>query len=106
MTQLTEFPLASGGSLLVEVRHTGGAVTRGHAPGLIEHAQQTFEQSIGRAKPAVESLISQFRSTSELPEEVKIEFGLDLHAEAGAFIAAASTTANFLVTMTWRRNRR
>jgi len=34
---------------------------------------------------------------------VQVEFGLDLHAEAGAFIAAASATANFKIAMTWRR---
>jgi Trypsin-co-occurring domain 1 len=35
---------------------------------------------------------------------VHVEFGLDLHAEAGAFIAAVSTTANFTVALTWRRD--
>jgi hypothetical protein len=34
---------------------------------------------------------------------VQVEFGLDLHAQAGAFIAAASATANFKIAMTWRR---
>jgi hypothetical protein len=33
-----------------------------------------------------------------------VEFGLELSAEAGAFIAAASSTANFKVTLSWRRS--
>ena len=35
---------------------------------------------------------------------MQVEFGLDLHAEAGAFIAAASATANFKIAMTWRQH--
>jgi hypothetical protein len=33
------------------------------------------------------------------PDEVQVEFGLDLHAEVGAFIAAA----NFKTAIAWRR---
>ena len=35
-------------------------------------------------------------------DEVVVSFGLQLSAEAGAFIAAASTAANFTVSVTWR----
>ena len=37
------------------------------------------------------------------PDEVQVEFGLILSAEAGAILAAASATANYKVTMTWKR---
>lgn len=40
---------------------------------------------------------------AQTPDEVRVEFGLDLHAEADAFIAAALATANFKIAMTWRR---
>ncbi|MFE9142748.1 CU044_2847 family protein [Streptomyces tubercidicus] len=35
---------------------------------------------------------------------IHVEFGLSLHSKAGAFIAAAGSTANFTVALTWRRN--
>jgi hypothetical protein len=106
MEQLVEFPLASGGSVLVQVtEHTVGTVTRGLKGGeVVERAQQTFDEAVGRIRPAVESVIAQLRSLAETPDEVHVEFGLDLHAEAGAFIAAVSTTANFTVGLTWRRS--
>ena len=105
MTQLVEFPLTTGGSVLVEVTdHTTGPVTRGlKAADVTARAQQTFEEAINRVRPAVDSVISQLRSLAQAPDEVHVEFGLDLHAEAGAFIAAVSTTANFTVALTWRR---
>jgi Trypsin-co-occurring domain 1 len=38
---------------------------------------------------------------AQAPDGIRVTFGLDLHAEAGAFIAAASTTATFTVELTW-----
>lgn len=105
MAQLVEFPLAAGGSVLVEVtQHQGGPVTRGLKGGEVAvRAQQTFEEAVSRVQPAIEGVITQLRSLAKAPDEMHIEFGLDLHAEAGAFIAAVSTTANFTVALTWRR---
>lgn len=105
MTRLVEFPVSSGGSVLVEVtERAGGAVTRGLGDaGVFKRAQDTFEQAIARVQPAMESIIEQIRSVPEAPDEVRIEFGLSFHAEAGAFIAAANTTATFGVRLSWRR---
>ena len=104
MAQLVEFPLAAGGSVLVEVtQYETGPVTRGlKGAEITERASQTFEEAISRIQPAVEGVITQLRSLAKAPDEMHIEFGLDLHAEAGAFIAAVSTTANFTVALTWR----
>jgi hypothetical protein len=106
MGQLVEFPLETGGSVLVDVTgHHTGPVTRSlKGTEVVERARQTFEEAVGRVQPAVEGVITQLRSLAEVPDEVHVEFGLDLHAEAGAFIAAVSTTANFTVALTWRRD--
>jgi Trypsin-co-occurring domain 1 len=105
VTQLIEFPLATGSSVLVEVtERPAGPLTRGLTGGdVTERAQQTFEEAVSRVRPAVESVIAQLHSLAEAPDEIHVEFGLDLHAQAGAFIAAVSTTANFTVALTWQR---
>jgi Trypsin-co-occurring domain 1 len=59
---------------------------------------------VARVQPAAQALVSRLRSLVDAPEEIGVEFGLELRAEAGAFIAAASSTANFKVTLTWRRD--
>ena len=106
MGQLVEFPLATGGSVLVEVtEYAPGLVTRGlKGAEVTERAQQTFEEAVGRIRPAVQGAVAQLRSLAEAPDEVHVEFGLNLHAEAGAVIAAVSTGANFSVALTWRRS--
>jgi Trypsin-co-occurring domain 1 len=38
------------------------------------------------------------------PDEVQVELGIILNAEAGAILASASAGANYKVTMTWKRS--
>jgi hypothetical protein len=106
VAQLIEFPVGGGQSILVQVEDTAaGPVTRGigGAQSVATRASQTFEEAISRVRPAAEAIVAQLRSLATAPDEVEVEFGLALSAEAGAFIAAASTEANFKLTLTWRR---
>jgi len=106
MGELVEFPLEDGGSLLIEVHPTappGQPVTRGlDGAEVTERARRTFEDAVDRVQPAAQAIITRLRQMPQTPDEICVEFGLDLHAEAGAFIAAASTTANFKIALTWR----
>jgi hypothetical protein len=107
MSRLVEFPLQDGGAILVEVDEaTAGPVTRGLADRRLvtEQAQQTFEKAIARVQPVAQALISRLRALADAPDEVGVEFGLEFSAEAGAFIATASSTANFKVALSWRRS--
>ena len=118
MARLVEFPLQDGGAVLVQVDEAGsGPVTRGlgdrvqlvgddlFVTSVTAQSRLTFEAAIGRVQPAAQSLLDRLRSLADAPDEVGLEFGLELNAEAGAFIASASSTANFKVTLTWRRER-
>jgi Trypsin-co-occurring domain 1 len=107
MKHIVQFPLDEGGSVLVEVDEPpAGPTVRGLGQDrskLVEQAGQTFENATAAVTPAARSLIARLRSASDPPDEVGIEFGLQLSAQAGAFIASAATEANFKVSMTWRR---
>jgi hypothetical protein len=107
VVQLVEFPLEDGGTVLVQVADGApGDVTRGWGDRdtrVVEQARQSFEQAVARVQPAVQGLLTQLRSLAEAPEQIEVEFGLQLSAEVGAFVAGASTTGNFKVSMTWRR---
>ncbi len=111
--QLVEFPLQDGGTVVVQVEDghgSGGQVTRGwghqEPPRVVEQARQTFEQAVGRVHPAVLALLGQLRTLGVAREEGQVEFGLQLSAEVGAFVAGASSTGNFKVSMTWHRRPR
>jgi hypothetical protein len=55
-----------------------------------EQARLTFEDAISRVQPAAQSEFGRLRTMADAPDEVGLEFGLELSAEAGAFIASAT----------------
>ncbi len=106
MKNVVEFPLADGGSVLVEVEDTGqpGATRRGLTPGaVVERAQMSLDDAVEKIQPIAAAMIGKLRGMAQAPDEVEVEFGLSLSAQAGAVLAAASTTANYKVTLTWRQ---
>jgi hypothetical protein len=104
MTHLVSFPLEAGGSVLIEVEQTAVApVTRGLYSGdAIETIGHSFEAALDAVRPAVVSLASKFRSLLDAPGDLEVEFGLKFAGQAGAFIASASTEAQFRVKMVWK----
>ncbi|MET0625632.1 MAG: CU044_2847 family protein [Pyrinomonadaceae bacterium] len=105
MKQLVEFSLDDGTSVLVEVDEpeTGGVVRAGRAGEIVEKVQYTFSEALDRVKPAAETIINKLRTLDVTPDEIQVEFGIKLSAEAGAFFASASTEANFAITLSWKR---
>jgi Trypsin-co-occurring domain 1 len=104
MKRLVEFRLDQGGSVLVEVDESlAGPAMRGlgkDRAALVERADKTFEDATRPITPAARSLVARLRSLDDPPDEVSAEFGVQLSAQTGAFIAAE---ANFSVSMMWRR---
>jgi hypothetical protein len=106
-----EFPSESGEPILVEVEDVGfgGETRRGLSPSaVVERAQTSFEDTLEKARPMATSLVGKLRAIGDAagnpPEEVQVEFGIVLNAEAGAILASASAGANYKVTMTWKRS--
>lgn len=111
MSRLVEFPLDDGGTVSVAVADDGrrGAskeVTRGlrREGDVVERGTMTFNSAVEVVRPAADVLLRRLRELHHVPDEITVEFGLELGAEAGAFIAAASTSAQFRISMTWSRD--
>lgn len=106
MKRLIEYALEGGGAILVEVdgvEPTGSRVRGGSPAEVAERARQTFEASLERIKPAAAAIIAKIRELSDKPEQIDVEFGIKLSAEAGVVIASTSIEANFKVTLHWKR---
>jgi hypothetical protein len=106
MKQLIEFSLEDGGTMLVQVDEPApeGGVVRAARPGeIVAKASQTFESALDKIKPAAGAIIAKLRGLADPPDEIEVEFGLTLNAEAGAFVAAAGAEANYTVKLTWKR---
>ncbi len=108
MKRLIEFPLEGGGSIVVEVEEPEGLgtvpVSRKGA-GVPERAQKSFEEALEGIRPAAQVLIAKLRGLHDPPDEIEVEFGLKMNAEAGAIVAAAGVEANYKVKLTWKREK-
>jgi hypothetical protein len=104
MKRLISFPLETGGNVLIEVEEeAGAAVTRGlHPSDVIETVGNSFEAALEAIKPATIAVASKFRNFADAPEDIEVEFGLKFAGQAGAFIASASTEAQFRVKLVWK----
>lgn len=110
MKRLVEFPSEDGGTIVVEVEGDtlGGETRRGLSPSaLVERAQTSFEDALDKARPMATSLVKKLRDVGDSavnqPDQVQVQFGIVLSAQAGAVLAAASAGANYTVTMTWNK---
>jgi len=107
MKRLVEFPLQEGGAIMVEVDSAAapaGSTVRGVNPtAVLEKARQSFETALEGIKPAAGAIIGKLRELGDQPEQVSVEFGIKLSAEAGAVIASTGVEANFKVTLLWKR---
>lgn len=72
------------------------------AEGVTEKTTKTFEEATASLTPAAQSLISRLQGLDNPPDEIGIEFGVQLSAEAGAFIASVTAEANFRVSLSWK----
>jgi len=106
---LAQFPLDGGGSVLVQVADAApaGPVTRGWGSSgesrTTVQAQESFQQVIGRVGPAASAVLETLTGLSRVPDEITVEFGVQLSAQAGAFIATLGSAANFKVTVSWQK---
>lgn len=105
MKHLVEFPLEDGTTILVEVddSETGSVVRSGRVGDAIAKSQKTFEEAMDKVKPAASAIIAKIRSLHDTPDEVEVEFGLKMSADAGAFVASAGIEANYKVTLKWKK---
>lgn len=107
MKRLVEFPLEDGTSLLVEVEESDAEGLRRVSrqdPNLIERAQQTLEKSLERVKPTAQAILEKLRELQDAPDEVEVQFGLNLSAAAG-IVLASGITANYTVKLKWVKNK-
>ncbi len=108
MSTLVQFPVEGGEPILVAVSgrdlsEPGAPVFRGGGSrDVIERSTGTMQAAVSRLTPAAQAFVDAFTHLPNRPNEVSVNFGVELSAEAGAIIASTAAKANFSVTITWR----
>ncbi|MFD6969612.1 CU044_2847 family protein [Streptomyces sp. NPDC059979] len=103
MLTLARIPLDGGGFLLVEAPATAtGPVKAGLAGEAIHSLSGSLQQALEPVTEAARSTLEQLRKA--FPDEITVEFGVDLAVEAGAVITKTGANAHLRVTVKWRGN--
>ncbi len=78
---------------LVDVSRPGQAVAR---------ATRSLGEMLVSIRPVAESFLDAFVGMANAPDEIGLEYGLSVSADANLVIATTAAQANFKVTLTWR----
>ncbi|MFF9768270.1 CU044_2847 family protein [Streptomyces sp. NPDC053086] len=93
-------PLGDGAVILVEAHESAdGPVMAGRVVDTIRDLPRTLHAALDPVADMARTVLEQLRRAG--PDEVEVEFGVDLAAEAGAVIARSETSCHLKVTMTW-----
>jgi Trypsin-co-occurring domain 1 len=106
MKRLLEVPLEDDSSILVEVDDASDRVaTRSlRRPGEeVVATVKSLDGAMAPLEPASKAIVERLRNFPDPPNEITVEFGVKLNAEAGVIIARTSGEANFRIVLTWNK---
>jgi hypothetical protein len=103
MDQLLQFE-SEGGMVLVEVTDDEPGIERAaRVDDLVVKARQSLEGAFGQIQAVANAALGKLQDLAQQPEQVELEFGIRLNAEAGAVIARTQAEGHLQVTLTWTR---
>lgn len=109
MLNLLRMPLDGGGWILVEEDDKGdrgpipagqGPIPAGRVGDLITDGTRTLREAMEPVTRASRTVLEELRKAT--PDEVEVEFGVELKAESGAVIAKTGGGCHLTVKLTWR----
>ncbi|GAA0420823.1 CU044_2847 family protein [Streptomyces luteireticuli] len=110
MVYLVELPTdvdAAGGApdvVKVEIEEVGEGLVQVARPGrVVARASRSLGEMLAGIRPVAEHFVEGFRSMADAPDEIGVEFGVSLSAEADVVISSTAAQANFKVSLTWNR---
>ncbi|MFC6136450.1 CU044_2847 family protein [Streptomyces spororaveus] len=90
----------------VEVVETGeDGLVRVARPGqVMARASRSLAEMVTGIRPVAQSFVDGFRGIPQAPDELNLEFGLSISAEADVVISSTAAEANFKISLTWTRS--
>ncbi|MFJ9693906.1 CU044_2847 family protein [Kitasatospora sp. NPDC101183] len=107
MTYFVELPVTAAGSdapetVRVEIAQVGEGLVQVSRPGqVVARATRSLGDMLAGIRPVAQNFVEGFHGLAHAPDEISIEFGLSLSAEADVVISSTSAEANFKVSLTW-----
>lgn len=107
MTPVTRIPLDGGGFVLVEepgALHEVGPVKAGRIGEAVRELPVTLEAALAPVTAVARTALDELRKAG--PDQIAVEFGVDLAFEAGAVITKSQAGCHLRVTVSWNSHDR
>lgn len=103
MTSLARIPLEGGGVVLVESAvGVEGPVKAGRVGDAVREVPQTLQEVLEPVTRVAQAALEQLRKAR--PDQITVEFGVDLAVEAGAVITKSKANCHLQVSVSWRND--
>lgn len=107
MRYLVELPVGAAGAppqtVSVEIEQVADGLVDVAQPGkVVARATRSLGEMLAGIRPVAESFVDEFARMANVPDEIGLEYGLSLSADANLVVATTAAQANFKVTLTWR----
>ncbi|SNX88785.1 hypothetical protein SAMN06272735_9294 [Streptomyces sp. TLI_55] len=100
MRSFARLPMEGGGSILFEAPELSeGPVKAGRIGEAVRELPSSVREALGPVTDLAREALEQVRRAG--PDEVEIEFGVDLAVEAGAVITRTGAGCHLKVTVRW-----
>ncbi|MEU1779131.1 CU044_2847 family protein [Streptomyces abikoensis] len=112
MAYLVELPLDDGGEcgssaqrvVKVAISERESGLVRVARPGqVVARASRSLREMLDSVRPVADTFVGSFRGLAHAPDEISVEFGISLSAEADVIISSTGAEANFTVSLKWNR---
>ncbi|MFC3998616.1 CU044_2847 family protein [Nocardiopsis sediminis] len=103
MAEIIRFTSDEGASVLVEAAGSSPGMQEVSGRDIIRSADEKFEAILGKVRELSRLIGRELGDLAAGPEEITVEMGISVNAEADVFIARAAAESALAVTMTWRR---
>ncbi|MET7695769.1 CU044_2847 family protein [Streptomyces sp. NPDC005483] len=101
--QLARVPLEGGASILVEAAEdASGPVKAGRFGDAIRSLPVGLSEALEPVTELARTVLTRLRDAG--PQELEVEFGVDLATEAGVVITRTAATCHLTVKMLWRKD--
>jgi hypothetical protein len=105
MSELIPFDLGDNTMVFVETADADPVISPvSRADAVLASTSTSFETALAQVRRAASTAVAAFRDMSARPDEVQIEFGVKLNAEAGAVIAKTAVDGHLRVLLSWHRD--
>ncbi|WP_017591220.1 CU044_2847 family protein [Nocardiopsis potens] len=103
MAEIVRFDNEEGAAVLVEAAGSSPQMRDVSGRDILRDSDQTIQRILGRVRDLSALVVREMRGVAAEADELSVQLGMKISAEADVFLAKATGESSIQVTITWRR---